>query len=177
MAELNRSGYLLYTFCACVETRVAHQHLGVPAKAVILCPLKNAMKNLFLPALFAIVSATASAQNKQAVDSNATPVGLPVLKSYVAPDVVERARKKYGRLLYSIEKSTAANCQDSYLVGLIRNRRLTMEWMCDDPKLVWRLREAGFAKQLCLVYGRKTIQRFIPAEDLNFNASPFSNPV
>lgn len=96
------------------------------------------MKNiLLLPLLF--IGAIACAQNAQAIDSNATLKGLPVLKSYVAPDVVERAKKKYGRSLYCIEKSTAADCQNSYLVGLIKNGRLTNEWMCDDPKMVMNL--------------------------------------
>ena len=94
------------------------------------------MKNILLTFLIAVSTASAFGQNKQAVDSNATLVGLPVLRSYVAPDVVERAKKKYGRPLYSIEKSTAANCQNSYLVGLIKNGRLSIEWMCDDPKMV-----------------------------------------
>ena len=97
------------------------------------------MKNLFFVLILVTITTAASAQNTQAVDSNATLKGLPVQKSYVAPDVVERAKKKYGRSLYSIEKSTAANCQNSYLVGLIKNGRLTNEWMCDDPKMVWRV--------------------------------------
>lgn len=99
------------------------------------------MKNLILFFLFASTAITSAAQNtavdndKQKEDIGTTAYGLPVHKSYVAPDVVERAKKKYGRSLYSIEKSTAANCEQSYLVGLIRNGKLTMEWMCDDPKL------------------------------------------
>lgn len=93
------------------------------------------MKNIFVTLFFTISITAVFGQNKQAADSNATLNGLPVLKSYVAPDVVERAKKKYGRSLYSIEKSTAANCQNSYLVGLIRNGRLTIDWMCDDPKI------------------------------------------
>ena len=101
------------------------------------------MKNLFV--LFSLaIAASAAAQNKQAVDSNATLPGLPVLKSYVAPDVVERAKKKFGRALYSIEKSSAANCQNSFLVALLRNRRLIIEWMCDDPKMVLRFNGADF---------------------------------
>lgn len=93
------------------------------------------MKYFLLVFLIAGSAFCACAQNTGAADSTAK--GLPVLKSYVAPDAVERAKKKYGRSLYSIEKSTAANCQQSYLVGLIRNGRLTIEWMCDDPKMVW----------------------------------------
>ena len=116
----------------------------MPEKEPTLCALKNAMKNLFLLLLFAFGTASTFAQNKQVADSNTTLIGLPVLKSYVAPDVVERAKKKFGRSLYSIEKSTAANCQNSYLVGLIRHGRLTMEWMCDDPKMVWHLNETLF---------------------------------
>lgn len=76
-----------------------------------------------------------SGAKEKTEDVGTTPYGLPVHKSYVAPDVVERAKKKYGRALYSIEKSTAADCQQSYLVGLIRKGKLAMEWMCDDPKL------------------------------------------
>jgi hypothetical protein len=103
------------------------------------------MKNLFLVLLFAIAT-SASAQGKQAADSNVTLKGLPVLRSYVAPDVVERAKKKYGRALYCMEKSTAANCQNSYLVGLLHNGRLTMEWMCDDPKMVLRIEKKVWMK-------------------------------
>lgn len=110
------------------------------------------MKNIFLFPLL-LICAIASAQNTQAIDSTATLKGLPVLKSYVAPDVVERAKKKYGRTLYCIEKSTAADCQNSYLVGLIKNGRLTNEWMCDDPKMVWRINKTNL---LCF----KTIEGF-----------------
>lgn len=91
-------------------------------------------KTLFL--LSVLAATAAAAQQKSAVDSNATRHGLPVLRSYVAPDVVERAKKKYGRALYCMETSKAANCENSYLVGLLRNGRLNMEWMCDDPKMV-----------------------------------------
>lgn len=92
------------------------------------------MKNILLFLLLATGSLAAAAQSDKAADT--TLKGFPVLRSYVAPDAVERAKKKYGRALYSIEKSTAENCQQSYLVGLIRNGRLTMAWMCDDPKMV-----------------------------------------
>lgn len=93
------------------------------------------MKN-FLFSLLLITAVTISfAQTKSSNDS-VTLAGFPVLRSYVAPDVVERAKKKYGRALYCIETSKAANCENSYLVGLIRNMRLSMEWMCDDPKMV-----------------------------------------
>lgn len=101
------------------------------------------MKNFVLFLFLTTGALSAAAQNASAVSSSqstdslgTTAYGLPVNKSYVAPDVVERAKKKYGRALYSIEKSTAENCQNSYLVGLIRNGRLSMEWMCDDPKMV-----------------------------------------
>ena len=106
------------------------------------------MKNIFFLFIFSTVAFTASAQNgsinsgaKAAAkeDIGTTAYGLPVHKSYVAPDVVERAKKKYGRALYSIEKSSAVDCEQSYLVGLIRNGKLTMEWMCDDPKLARRI--------------------------------------
>lgn len=96
------------------------------------------MKNILFTFFIAFCTSSAFGQNKQATDSTRTLEGLPVLRSYVAPDVVERAKKKFGRALYSIEKSTAANCQNSYLVGLIKNSRLSMEWMCDDPKMVFR---------------------------------------
>lgn len=96
------------------------------------------MKNQLL-LLLACFSVTISfAQSKQPADSNVTRHGLPVLRSYVAPEVVERAKKKYGRLLYCIETSKAENCQNSFLVGLLRNGRLNMEWMCDDPKMVYQ---------------------------------------
>ncbi|HEY0039266.1 MAG TPA: hypothetical protein VGB71_01320 [Flavisolibacter sp.] len=95
------------------------------------------MKHFIFFLLFTAGATAAFSQNKQAVDSSATMKGLPVLRSYVAPDVVERAKKKYGRSLYCIETSKAENCENSFLVGLLRNGRLNMEWMCDDPKMVW----------------------------------------
>lgn len=107
------------------------------------------MKNLLPVFLFVFAATTASAQSAQITDSTATK-GLPVLRSYVAPDVIERAKKKYGRSLYCIEKTVAANCENSYLVGLIRNGKLSIEWMCDDPKMAlrfdeWKPRLVGFA--------------------------------
>ena len=103
------------------------------------------MKNLLFLFCFTAVAAIASAQPPQIADTVARK-GLPVLRSYVAPDVVHRAAKKYGRALYCIEKSTAANCQDSYLVGLLRGGgSLKMEWMCDDPKMVLRYNKASFS--------------------------------
>ena len=102
------------------------------------------MKNIFILLFFiAIASTQASAQTEKAKDT--TLPGFPVLRSYVAPDVVERAKKKYGRPLYSIEKTLAANCENSYLVGLIRNGKLTMDWMCDDPKMVFHVPATGFS--------------------------------
>jgi hypothetical protein len=108
---------------------------------------KDTMKHLSIALLCLAASLTTLAQNTTATNSaqakdtiGTTVFGLPVHKSYVAPDVVERAKKKYGRALYSIEKSTAENCQESYLIGLIRNGKLTMEWMCDDPKMVFQRR-------------------------------------
>lgn len=109
------------------------------------------MKNLFLSSLLIAGSFSAMAQTSPSTDSTlskkedigTTVYGLPVHKSYVPADAVERAKKKYGRALYSIEKSAAENCQQSYLVGLIRNGKLTMEWMCDDPKIA-RLKKASF---------------------------------
>ena len=94
------------------------------------------MKNLVIFLLAIAITSTASAQNTKAADTSTTMNGLPVLRSYVAPDVVERAKKKYGRSLYCIETSKAENCENSFLVGILRNGRLNMEWMCDDPKMV-----------------------------------------
>lgn len=100
------------------------------------------MKQLFFVLLLTSGAVTAFAQNKQATDTSrkeeigTTAYGLPVHKSYVPEDAAERAKKKYGRALYSIEKTTAENCQNSYLVGLIRNGKLFIEFMCDDPKMV-----------------------------------------
>ena len=95
------------------------------------------MKNLVIFLLAIAITSTASAQNTKAADTSTTMNGLPVLRSYVAPDVVERAKKKYGRSLYCIETSKAENCENSFLVGILRNGRLNMEWMCDDPKMVF----------------------------------------
>ncbi|HEX8314949.1 MAG TPA: hypothetical protein VF609_08150 [Flavisolibacter sp.] len=96
------------------------------------------MKNLSLLLLLVCFATTAFAQNKSTIDT-ASINGLPVLRSYVAPDVVERAKKKYGRSLYCIETSKAENCENSFLVGILRNGRLSMEWMCDDPKMVLQI--------------------------------------
>lgn len=95
------------------------------------------MKNFLFLLMLTAVAGTASAQAAKANDTTGTRAGLPVLRSYVAPDVVERAKKKFGRSLYCIETSKAENCENSFLVGLLRNGRLVMEWMCDDPKMVW----------------------------------------
>ena len=114
------------------------------------------MKKQFFLFVLSFIALGSFAQNNTATSSPAkadsigtTIYGLPVHKSYVPADAVERAKKKYGRALYSIEKSTAENCQQSYLVGLIRNGKLTMEWMCDDPKMVWnksRTAKGAFAR-------------------------------
>ncbi|NTS41381.1 hypothetical protein HRG84_10740 [Flavisolibacter sp. BT320] len=93
------------------------------------------MKKQALVLILAAASFASSAQTKDSLGTTA--YGLPVHKSYVPADAAERAKKKYGRALYSIEKTTAADCQNSYLVGLIRNGKLTMEWMCDDPKIAF----------------------------------------
>jgi hypothetical protein len=120
---------------------------------------KVTMKKYAFLLLVAAANLTASAQNlpaaakatgKEKEDLGATPYGLPVNKSYVAPDVVERAKKKYGRSLYSIEKSAAQNCEESYLVGLIQKGKLSLEWMCDDPKLVWQQRKSPLAMDLLM---------------------------
>jgi hypothetical protein len=127
--------------------------LDCAGKSRLLQQLKNTMKNLFLVLFLVTGTLSASAQTTQTSDSSrrdkeeigTTINGLPVLKSYVPPDAVERAKKKYGRFLYSIEKSTAHDCQQSYLIGLIRNGKLTLEWMCDDPKMVLHLYRASFS--------------------------------
>jgi hypothetical protein len=106
------------------------------------------MKNYLLILLLAL-TATTSAQNTQNTKlPDTTLKGLPVLRSYVAPDVVERAKKKFGSSLYCIEKTLAANCENSYLVGLLRNRRLIIEWMCDDPKMVLHTERTNIIKNL-----------------------------
>jgi hypothetical protein len=110
--------------------------------------MKNVLFVLFFAAASTTVAAqnsgtTANAANRLADSIGTTAYGLPVHKSYVPADAAERAKKKYGRALYSIEKSSANDCQESYLVGLIRNGRLTMEWMCDDPKMVWHRQPAN----------------------------------
>lgn len=102
------------------------------------------MKNFFFVLILLMSANAIFAQSGSKADSTTMP-GFPVLRSYVAPDVVERAKKKFGRPLYCIEKTTAANCQNSYLVGLIRNGRLTMEWMCDDPKMVLHRERKNFS--------------------------------
>ncbi|MDQ3279432.1 MAG: hypothetical protein M3Q06_13975 [Bacteroidota bacterium] len=107
------------------------------------------MKHLLFVLLLTSGAVTAFAQNKPAADTSrkedigTTAYGLPVHKSYVPEDAAERAKKKYGRALYSIEKTTAENCQNSYLVGLIRKGKLTVEFMCDDPKMVLLLKAAS----------------------------------
>lgn len=106
------------------------------------------MKSCLIVLLLATLSTTASAQRPQTPDSNVTINGFPVLRSYVAPDVVERAKKKFGRSLYCIEKTLAANCENSYLVGLIRNGKLTIQWMCDDPKMVLHFNRTAFSSEL-----------------------------
>ena len=109
------------------------------------------MKKLFLIFLLTASATTAFSQNKQTADTSrakedigTTAYGLPVHKSYVPEDAAERAKKKYGRALYSIEKTAAENCQNSYLVGLIRNGKLTVEFMCDDPKMVMHFIRPAF---------------------------------
>ena len=83
-------------------------------------------KSLFL--LVAVAATiTVSAQTKQA--DNSKDAFVPVLKTYVPPDVVERAVKLYGRELYCISQAKNANGDTAYIVGLIRNGRLTNEWM------------------------------------------------
>jgi hypothetical protein len=108
------------------------------------------MKSLItLLALGSFFQATAQNTDKATADSIGTTAhGLPVHKSYVPADAAERAKKKYGRALYSIEKSTANDCKESYLVGLIRNGKLTLEWMCDDPKIVFQTTPSLYSQQV-----------------------------
>ena len=103
---------------------------------------KNIMKNFFV-LLLVTSTVTAAAQQKPSIDSFQIHAS-PVLRSYVAPDVVERAKKKYGFALYCIERTAAHNCENAYLVGLIRNGRLSMEWMCDDPKIAFLIIKRTF---------------------------------
>lgn len=116
----------------------------------IFTALKNpAVKNLLLFLLLMAGAATASAQTAtigSIGDTLARP-GMPVLRSYVPPDVVARVVKKYGRSLYCIEKTQKAGCENSYLVGLIKNGSLVIEWMCDDPKLAQRTSGLSFGKE------------------------------
>lgn len=97
-------------------------------KNVDFCAVENAtMKNLsFLILLFAVTVA-ASAQTVQPVSSN-TVKFAPVLRSYVPPEVVERAIKLYGRELYCLEKGKSPDGRDGYLAGLIRNGKFYTEW-------------------------------------------------
>lgn len=96
------------------------------------------MKNVLFLLLLSCIAFIAAAQPAQIADTIARP-GLPVLRSYVAPDVVKRAIKKYGRSLYSIEKALAPDCENSYLVGLLRDgKSLQMEFMCDNLRMVRR---------------------------------------
>ena len=85
------------------------------------------MKKSLLGTLLVAATLTASAQNKEK-DNNTNPI-VPVLKSYVPPDVVERAIKIYGRELYCITQVKGSNGSTGYVVGLIRNGRLTNEYM------------------------------------------------
>jgi hypothetical protein len=117
--------------------------LIVPENHILCLKKLSTMKNIFFFLLLATIATTAFAQNTQATDS-ITMHGFPVLRSYVAPDVIERAKKKFGRSLYCMETSKAANCENSFLVGLLRNGRLIMEWMCDDPKMVLHIDETTF---------------------------------
>ncbi len=103
------------------------------------------MKNILLVLLLSAAGFSAAAQPAQIADTIARP-GLPVLRSYVAPDVVQRAVKKYGRSLYCIEKALAPNCENSYLVGLLRGGQLQMEWMCDGLRMVRRTGKQPAAK-------------------------------
>ena len=108
---------------------------GCSEKQIFVATEKDIMKSFLLALILATAALSASAQKTQSIDSptlknredSTTINGLPVHKSYVAPDVVERAKKKYGRSLYSIEKSTAPDCQNSYLVCIILNCKLFIE--------------------------------------------------
>lgn len=94
------------------------------------------MKNILLAIAFIACASIASAQNKKdPADTLAAP-GLPVLRSYVPPDVVAKAIKKYGSILYCITEVKHPNGNVNYIVGLIRNKRLSTEWLYEDLKMV-----------------------------------------
>lgn len=90
------------------------------------------MKKAFLASMLASITFAAAAQNIP-TNNNAddTRPVVPVLKTYVPPDIVAKAIKKYGRILYCISQATSVNGEQGYIVGLIRNGRLTNEWMED----------------------------------------------
>ena len=130
--------------------------LGQPEIQIFTSIQLTIMKSFFLFLLLATFTTTASAQNTQPSDSIGTTAnGLPVLRSYVPPDVVFKAIKKYGRFLYCIEKAQKENCEDSYLVGLIRNGKLTREWMCRPLKIALNNSRKKFTKlgRQAKVYG------------------------
>ena len=66
----------------------------LPGKTEFCATEKITMKNLVIFLLAIAITSTTSAQNTKAADTSTTMNGLPVLRSYVAPDVVERAKKE-----------------------------------------------------------------------------------
>jgi hypothetical protein len=105
------------------------------------------MKNIFL-FLLTMASLSSFAQSSPVLKKISDTIisGLPLHKSLVPPEAVEQAKKRYGSMLYSIEKSEGPpGCRDSYLVGLIRDGKLSMEWMCEDPKIAfWNDRHVNY---------------------------------
>lgn len=95
------------------------------------------MKKSFLSILLIASVVISSAQNNKPDDTNTTPI-IPVLKTYVPADIVAKAIKKYGRILYCITQIKTTNGEPGYLVGLIRNGRLTTELM-EEIKMASRL--------------------------------------
>lgn len=104
----------------------------------------KAMKKSLLPLFLFCITVGAAAQ--KAVTDKAVTAASPVLKTYVPPDVVAKAVKKYGRELYCITQVKNSYGELSYIVGLIRNGRLTNEWM-DEIKIAFTNKDSGvFAK-------------------------------
>lgn len=102
-------------------------------------PKNNTMRNVLVLLLMGVTLGS-FAQDRSAAArklSDTTARGLPVTKSFVRPEVIERAKKEYGSQLYSIEKSQGPHCLDSYLVGLILNGTLSLQFMCADPKVAF----------------------------------------
>jgi hypothetical protein len=115
-------------------------------KHLLFTSHKNTTMKSLLMLLLILVSLSCFAQTNRLAQkvTDVTLNGFPVKKSFVRTDVIDRAKKEYGSALYSIEKSQGPNCLDSYLVGLIHNGKLSMEWMCADPKIAMKEQSSGF---------------------------------